>query len=108
MKKCANVGCRGWCSLYPLLLRWTTDLKGLEVGPTRFAVLDIQGDWPAFLQVFGLRYWSHKVHPCPLCRVTQEEIGELRLNDITVDSMPYESYGTNEYNRDLSEFVQVA
>ncbi|CAK9016517.1 unnamed protein product [Durusdinium trenchii] len=24
-------GCRGWCSLYPLLLRWTTDLKGLEV-----------------------------------------------------------------------------
>ena len=99
-------GCRGWCTLYPLLATWTADLKRLETGtPLRCAVLDIQGDWPAFLQVFGLRYWSHNTHPCPLCRINQKEMGELNLNAVTLDSMPFAEYTTNDYLKDVDESV---
>lgn len=105
MCKC---GCRGWCTLYPLLRAWVDDLKKLETGPVRYAVIDIQGDWPAFLQIFGGRYWSHNTHPCPLCRITQAEIGELRVNDITLDSMPWEFYTTNDYRLDVIHSTQAA
>ena len=101
-------GCRGWCSLYPLLDAWARDLKALETGSIRYAVMDIQGDWPAFLQIFGLRYWSHNLHPCPLCRITQNQLGELRLSDFTLDSMPFQAYRTEDYHQDLARYVQVA
>lgn len=101
-------GCRGWCSLYPLLLEWVSDLKRLESGPVRYAVVDIQGDWPAFLQVFGLRYWSHNLHPCPLCRIDQKQLKELHLDSWTLDSMPFDSYGTNDYKNDVRNFVQAS
>ena len=69
-------------TLFPLLLAWVEDLKAMESGSKiRVAVLDIQGDWPAFLQVFGLRYWSHNDHPCPLCRINQTQLGEDSLNE---------------------------
>ncbi|CAK9051241.1 Uncharacterized protein SCF082_LOCUS28143 [Durusdinium trenchii] len=100
-------GCRGWCTLFPLLHKWTCDLKSLQTGDTRFAVLDIQGDWPAFLQVFGLRYWSHKTHPCPLRTINQEELGRLRLGEMTVDSMPYPFYTTNDVRADLANVLEV-
>ena len=70
-------------------------------------VLDIQGDWPAFLQVFGLRYWSHNTHPCPLCRIDQNQLQELNLNHTTVDSMPFEQYTTSDYLQDLDQSVKA-
>ena len=101
-------GCRGWCSLFPLLEAWATDLKALSAAsPVRFAVMDIQGDWPAFLQIFGLRYWSHNVHPCPLCRVNQMQLKELCVSKVTLDTLPYEEYSTNDYMHDLKNSVQV-
>ena len=101
-------GCRGWCSLYPLLEAWVSDLQALETAPSvRYAVLDIQGDWPAFLQVFGLRYWSHYTHPCPLCRINQAQLQELDLNNTTVDSMPFEQYTTCDYLQDLDRSIQA-
>ena len=101
-------GCRGWCSLHPLLEAWVSDLQALETAPlVRYAVLDIQGDWPAFLQVFGLRYWSHNTHPCPLCRIDQNQLQELTLNHTTVDSMPFEQYTTSDYLQDLDQSVNA-
>lgn len=101
-------GCRGWCTLFPLLHRWAADLKKLEKGDlVRWAVLDVQGDWPAFLQVFGLRYWSHKTHPCPLCRIRNAEFNELIVNDLTLDELPFEPYTTNDYLRDLASAIKV-
>lgn len=94
--------------MYPLLRAWVQDLQQLETGDhIRCAVLDIQGDWPAFLQVFGLRYWSHNVHPCPLCRINQAQIQELNLNDITLDSMPFANYSTDDYLQDVSQSMKV-
>ncbi|CAL1136592.1 unnamed protein product [Cladocopium goreaui] len=105
MCKC---GCRGWDTLYPLLLAWVKDLKYLEAGSKlRCAVLDIQGDWPAFLQIFGMRYWSHKTHPCPLCRISQSEIQQLNLDAITLDSIPYTAYSSNDYLNDVDQSVKV-
>lgn len=100
-------GCRGWCTLYPLLRAWVADLKGLESGDVRYAVLDVMGDWPAFLQIFGLRYWSHAQHPCPLCRVNQIEMCKFNISGWTVDSMPFASYETDDYKADLQNFVKA-
>ena len=90
-----------------MLQAWVDDLKKLETGPVRYCVLDIMGDWPAFLQVFGLRYWSHKHHPCPLCRVNQEKLCQPNISDWTLDSSPFTGYGTNDYLTDLGNFVKV-
>lgn len=100
-------GCRGWCTLYPLLLAWTDDLVGLQFGNPAYAVLDVLGDWPAFLQIFGLRYWSHKLHPCPLCRVNQDQIQQLHIDDATLDSLPFEAYNTADYRADLEQAVKA-
>ena len=101
-------GCRGWCTLYPLLLAWSDDLNMLQSGPVCYAVLDIQGDWPAFLQVFGLRYWSHRVHPCPLCRIDQAHIQQLHIVESTLDSLPFQAYGTKDYEADLQQAVKAS
>ena len=106
MCKC---GCRGWDTLYPLLLAGVKDLKYLEAGSKlRCAVLDIQGDWPAFLQIFGMRYWSHKTHPCPLCRIVQTEIQQLNLDAITLDSVPYAAYSSDDYLKDVDKSVKAS
>ncbi|CAJ1390676.1 unnamed protein product, partial [Effrenium voratum] len=103
-----SCGCRGWCTLHPLLLAWVEDLKRLEEGyPVRYAVIDIQGDWPAFLQVFGLRYWAHKTHPCPLCRVTLPEMLEIDVDNITVDNLLSPLYQTEDYAKDVANSTKV-
>lgn len=105
MCKC---GRRGWCTLYPLLHAWVKDLQQLESGnDLRCAILDIQGDWPAFLQVFGLRYWSHKNHPCPLCRINQSEMQALNLADVTLDTMPFTAYTSSDYLEDIRKNTKV-
>ena len=101
-----SCGCRGWCTLYPLLEAWAVDLKNLEqTCPIRYAVIDIQGDWPAFLQVFGLRYWAHKTHPCPLCTVNQAQMQEVDVNNITLDSLMAPDYTTENYAQDVADSV---
>lgn len=91
-----------------MLLEWVADLLKLETGSrVRYAVLDIQGDWPAFLQIFGLRYWSHNLHPCPLCRINQDQLQEGNINDITLDSLPFSYYTTADYDNDVDRMVKV-
>ncbi|CAJ1386233.1 unnamed protein product, partial [Effrenium voratum] len=103
-----SCGCRGWCTLHPLLLAWVEDLKRLEEGyPVRYAVIDIQGDWPAFLQVFGLRYWAHKTHPCPLCRVTLPEMLEIDVDNITADNLLSPLYQTEDYAKDVADSTKA-
>ena len=81
--------------MFPLLSAWVEDLKAMESGSRiRVAVL-------------GLRYWSHNDHPCPLCRVNQVRLGEDSLNETTLDSLPFEDYTTDDYNKDVQESVKV-
>ena len=101
-------GCRGWCSLHPLLQAWAADLEALaRANPVRYAVLDLQGDWPAFLHIFGMRFWGHRVHPCPLCLVNQDQLQEQCSSQVTLDTLPFKAYTTEDYMNDLSRWVKV-
>ena len=64
-------------------------------------VLDIMGDLPAFLSIFGLRYWSHSVHPCPMRLANQTEITSNSAHNITVDTFPFQIYSDEDYVRDI-------
>ena len=97
-------GCRGWCSLYPLLDAWVCDLEQLQ-SSLKCVVLDIQCDWPAFLEVSGGRFWSHKTHPCPLCYVTQENLNGDELSQTTLDACPHAAYDQSGYLRDINAFT---
>ena len=88
-------GCRGWCSLCPLLSMLAWSLKSLARGrhpttghaaghldavrqtladqPLGFfgAVVLIKGDWCEYAHTLGFPTWSSIEHPCPLCCCTK-------------------------------------
>ena len=72
----------------------------------RYAVLDIQSDWPAFLEVSGSRYWSHGT-PCPLCQISQRDLVTDHADRVTLDSMPHEPYAPEMYDDDVRQFTKA-
>ena len=67
MCKC---GCRGWCSIWVVLYTLAQNLETfsrVQFGvPFIFALMDIKGDWPGWLELIGLRHWNHRLdifHP---------------------------------------------
>ena len=101
---CCRCGCKGWCSLYPLLsfVRWSIDALAegkwpdkhpdrpwrVKDGPNyeragsdlgfRGAVQYVMADWEAICNYLGFPSWSHKVSPCPLCSTTKQTMHEYR------------------------------
>ena len=73
----------------------------------RYAVLDIQTDWPAWLEVSGTRFWSHGKYPCPLCMINQEELCEPHAEGVTVASMPHKLFTHDMYEASLRESTKV-
>jgi hypothetical protein len=55
MCKC---GCRGWCTLYPIILEIALDLLHGFVMGFLLACFMTKGDWPAYTEVAGVRQWS--------------------------------------------------
>ena len=104
MCKC---GCRGWCSIYPLLHAWALDLQQLQES-NRCAVLDITCDWPAYLEITGLRFWNHADHPCCLCRLKLDELNADKLTEATLDNLPHELYSMTDYWNDIGEYTKVS
>ena len=49
----------------------------MEHPDLRLPIIDIKADWPAFVELTGLRTWSHSLHCCPCCMVTKKELTEL-------------------------------
>ena len=106
MCKC---GCRGYCSIYPVLDAWARDLEELSNrSGIQYLVLDIQSDWPAWLEVEGGRYWSHASHPCPLCRVRQQELCQDDAHRVSLDRLPYEPYDMEQYFQDVANFTKAS
>ncbi|CAE7583635.1 unnamed protein product [Symbiodinium microadriaticum] len=99
-------GCRGWCSLFPLVDAWVKDLHELQ-SSNQCAVLDIQCDWPAYLEITGGRFWNHTDHPCPLCRISQAEMNPETVPGITLDDLGHELYTVEDYNNDIDKFTKV-
>ena len=73
----------------------------------RYAVLDIQTDWPAWLEVTGARFWSHGRFPCPLCMINQEELCQPHAEEVTIASMPHELFTHDTYEATLRESTKV-
>lgn len=98
MCKC---GCGGRCTLVPLwaLLHWSLSAlaegrwpsqkhdgtawtradgsRGSQAGkrmPFRACVLQIKADWAEFSKTLGFSSWASSLYPCPLCRLTKEEL----------------------------------
>ena len=99
-------GCRGWCSLFPLLNAWVADLEKLQ-SSCKCVVLDMQCDWPAWLEVSGGRFWSHNSHPCPLCYINQAALTGDDVSETTLDALPYQPYHHVNYLQDVSNFTMA-
>ena len=54
MCKC---GCRGWCTLFPILVEIAINLRDGRVAGFRIAAIMTKGDWPAFTEIAGVRQW---------------------------------------------------
>ena len=100
-------GCRGWCSIYPLLDAWVQDLDKLQAA-MKYAVMDIQCDWPAYLEISGGRFWNHGTHPCPLCKVSQDDMNPDMLEHTTLDNLGFELYSDEQYKTDVDSFTEVS
>lgn len=82
------------------------DLHELQ-SSNQCAVLDIQCDWPAYLEITGGRFWNHTDHPCPLCRISQAEMNPETVPGITLDDLGHELYTVEDYNNDIDKFTKV-
>lgn len=93
-------GCRGWCSVWPLLEAFRADVSAKH-SDLRLAVVDYKADWPALVEVAGLRTWSHNEHCCPCCRCDKSQLDEVA--QWTLRTCPYESFSDEDYRTYVRE-----
>ena len=100
-------GCKGYCTLYPLLLALALDLcmAGDGFGGGKVVVVcDLMCDWPAYLIISCLRYWNHAYFPCPCCNVPLSKM--MSLDNITHKEGPWEIFTHEEYNSLLNAYLK--
>jgi hypothetical protein len=116
-------GCRGWCTVFPLILRLAIDLLACVMGGYNsvpeglksiiqntvcsellfvLAVIEMRADWPAWNEIAGVRSWAHATFPCPKCTlplammITADKIGE-----ISASNWPWSLYRHLNYMEDV-------
>ena len=52
-----NCGCRGWCTIFPILLEIALDIKESELVGFLMACFMTKGDWPAYTEFAAVRQW---------------------------------------------------
>ena len=98
-------GCRGWCSLFPLLQTFSDDLAANHPG-CQLIVWDIRSDWPAWVQVAGLRTWSHKLFPCACCSVPLDKMADI--TSYTLTTHPYSLYTPDVWQEEVQMWQKDA
>lgn len=100
-------GCRGWCSVQPLLdlVRWSFEQLALGRHPSArhdgsafdpadtertaragssfvvpHCILQIRGDWSEFSNTLAFATWNSTLFPCFLCKSVQSSLYELDKN----------------------------
>ena len=100
LSELCGCGCRGWCSVYPLLEAFRRDLS--EQHPDlRLPIIDIKCDWAALVEVAALRTWSHNHHACPCCLVKKAQLE--KIDGFSARSCPFPLYDESKYEATLSK-----
>ena len=113
-------GCKGWCTLYPLMLAFAMNLEAaglnfehsnpLEQGGDTediprlgfvVAAVGIDGDWPAWAKLVCVRIWCHDTWPCSFCNIKQRRI--IFLDNVTSQGGPWVEYTRFEYWEDVQK-----
>ena len=117
-------GCRGWCTIYPVLLflswSWATMTRGVwpaarhdespwlqsdslrasQAGqPLCFKafVLFIKGDWSEFATTLGFVSWSSALSPCMYCAASRED--RFNFANVNVLGSGWPETGGEEYEQ---------
>jgi hypothetical protein len=114
-------GCRGWCSLFPVMsfLRWTfrwahqgvhppsdhvgrawsagsqrAQLQGTDM-TLRYVLLQIKGDWAEFAHTLGFPTWASARNPCCFCHA--DKAGLYSLRGASLLSLPFPEITPQDY-----------
>ena len=94
--------------MYPLLLVLSLNLVMASEGfeGMVMAVCDITCDWPAWLFIACLRYWSHTYFPCPLCDIPLVRM--MNLSNVSHRGGPWQLFTAEEYDNLLKLYLKDA
>lgn len=115
-RRLCKCGCRGWCSLRPLLqmFAWSfralatgsfpsaredgspwpgaeeerASLAGLPLACGVCAVQQVRGDWAEFAHSLGLPTWRHNLYPCLWCQC--ERASMFSFGELEEDDCPWQ------------------
>lgn len=119
-------GCRGWCTLFPLLMFLAVDLLACALGGYNhvpenllmhkvdrdkygvlaflIAIIEIRTDWPAWCEVIGVRFWRHAKFPCPKCDLPLTRMLTTNyISQLTLSTGPWRKYGQEQYLADVEK-----
>ena len=70
----------------------------------RLPIVDFKADWPALVEVCGMRTWSHNLHCCPCCLVGKRDL--TVVGHFTLQTCPYPEFDKAAYDARLaSDFI---
>ena len=119
-------GCKGRCTMFPLLLTLQWELIALQSGAPPLCRHDlsawdfgdamgdmeffsficvliwIKGDWAEFAHTLALQSWSSFFNPCFCCKATKEEMHTL-YRDVSLDSLPFVPRLPCDYERSCAK-----
>ena len=116
-------GCRGYCTLFPVLnvLRWSIGVMGTGYFPTarrdgsswhstdrnqsrrgalaaKAAVICIESDWMEYVATMSFSSWTHNVHPCPMCFYSPDTMHDLK--NFTLESVGWDLKTMDHYTEE--------
>jgi len=70
---------------------------------TTIAIIEITGDWPAWADISGVRYWRHNTFPCGACDMNLQDMCLVStINAMTTETGPWTCYKHQQWLQDES------
>jgi L-rhamnose mutarotase len=68
-------------------------------------IIEARADWPAWLEIAGVRYWNHSTACCPKCMITSSKmLNASQVDLMTIDGHPdYSAFTSKEYLELISQ-----
>jgi hypothetical protein len=121
-KDFCRCGCRGWCTLRPIMefLNWSFSALARGMHPASRhdgapwlpeeghregvantpllmvgAVAQVKGDWAEFSHTFGFPSWKHLEYPCLWCCCDRDSMYDF--DDLNEPGLPWAELGVDDY-----------